>query len=289
MKKQLGIITLLIVINFYTFITIHSVLNDKSTIITILDVAQGDSILIKESNRFGLIDTGRGNLTLNQLNNYLPPLKREIDFIILTHPDLDHIEGILPLLDIYRVKTIYITKSLKGNDLTKSIYEKIKLKKIPVYYLNEDNDFKFNNLEFNIFHPKINTSIFTDANELSIGIEIILNKCSIYTAGDLGKNDEFDSINMLKDKKTEILKLGHHGSNTSTSESFIKELKPFVGIVSSGVNNSYKHPHFEVISTLLKNNVKILNTQIDKSIEIVIEEDNLSLKYNNFSTKYMCF
>lgn len=245
-----------------------------------LDIGQGDAILVNSNNITGLIDTGPGTAISEKLARELPLLKSVLDFVILTHYDQDHIEGFLRIADEYKIEHLFLTYLTRENDLINQLKNKISQKNIPTFLLKDGNDFKLNNLKFHILWPNDNTlKEAKDSNDFSIAVEISKGNCNLFTAGDLPSSFETRTTSRLIDKNVEVLKLGHHGSRTSTSEEFINEIKPSIGIISAGENNKYGHPHKEVLELLAKYNILTFNTFKD-NIEVTFEKDSIQI-YSN--------
>ncbi len=215
----------------------NSVLNSEA--ISFINVGQGDCVLIEKGMTHILIDTG-GNLYKDIANDVLMPYfkKRKIyniDAIFITHNDYDHNGALSELVSNFNVKRVYQNTLLE-----------------PVVI----NGIMFNNLN------RIN---YNDDNKNSFVFNInILGKKFLLT-GDIDKKVEEDLIYSSVDLECDVLKVGHHGSNTSTSLEFLKRTSPVEAVISSG-QNSYGHPHSEVINLLNENNIKIRRTDKEGTI-----------------------
>jgi len=255
-----------------------------------MSIGQGDSILVHSKGLVGLIDTGPGSKVSETISQYLPILITKLDFVLLTHFDQDHIEGFIRLADSYQIDKLFITKSFKDNYLITKIKNIIQHKKIKTYNLNSNNDFKFGEFEVNVIWPNKNTyQEKLDSNDLSIALEIKEDKCNVYTAGDLSSKYETESSKYILDNNFEVLKAGHHGSRTSSSEEFLSLINPDIAVISAGENNKYGHPHKEVLDVFNRNNIHIFQT---KENDIIAYFDNLNqivLKQNKKSIKLECF
>lgn len=249
--------------------------------ITFLDVGQGDSILVKSPNNlYGLIDSGRGSSSLNAIQDHYTNLPKRIDFVILTHPDADHIEGFLELSRYFEVSTLFINKTSKENSLIESLYSRVKDLKIKNFGLDMEDDFIIDGIEFNVIYPKnkYDTIFAEDSNDTSIGVEIIFNGVNIYSAGDLSSKEEIESVQFLKNRDIHILKAGHHGSNTSSSREFLELITPDYVIFSAGLNNSYGHPSEEIVRNFEEVNSRIFRTDKDGDITFTIWENNIRIE-----------
>jgi len=237
-----------------------------------LNVGQGDSILIKTSNnKFGLIDTGPNKNVLYQLGQILPTFFRDIEFVVLTHPDKDHVEGIIHILDRYHVKKIFINKFQEKTDLFKYLTNKLLQRNIDTYYLTTNNDFKFGEFYFDVLWPQNYFNPNLSTNNSSISFKILVNNYMIYSFGDLESEFEIQVLSNINSQvnqlsKHSILKISHHGSKYSSSQELINYINPVFTIISVGKDNPYGHPSEEVINLLNKNDISIYRTDIHNNI-----------------------
>lgn len=240
-KNKKFIITLIIMLLFHH--NINNIINE--TFISFLDVNQGDSILIKSNNKLFLIDTGGGNKDYsNQLKTYINSLGfNKIDYLILTHGDSDHLGSANNLIEIININNIILNKG-DFNHLEQEIINKCI--KNNINYQNNINKINLNNINMHF----INDKIYDNENDNSIVIYITCYNKKILLMGDASTLTEQDIINKYNLNNVDILKVGHHGSNTSTSKSLVNKVNPKISIISVGLNNRYKHPNKEVLDTL---------------------------------------
>lgn len=248
--------------------------------ITFLDVGQGDSILIKTpNNNYGLIDTGKGSKVMEELSDTLPFFTKTFNFIILTHPDADHVEGFLSLLDRYEFKNIFIEKVPKDTSLYSEIVNRSRFSNSNIYSITDINDFEIDGITFDILWPQsLDLNQFKeDVNESSIAVTIKYKEFSMYSAGDLGEENELKSIANLDDKEMDILKIGHHGSKTSTSLEFLKAINVKIGVIPVGKNNPYNHPNIETIKELESSKANIYRTDLDGRIKVKTDGEEIQV------------
>lgn len=248
--------------------------NISEPFVAILDIGQGDSILLKTSTgKFGLIDTGKSMGVISQLEKFIPQYNKVLEFLLLTHPDSDHIGMFAEISKRYQINNLFINKTNKSNNIITQIKDIIIAKNIPNYSLFDNNDFKFENFTIDVLWPS--SSIMAsdlESNDYSISTLISVGSFDILTMGDLGSYIEDDLIDYLPNTDIEVLKLSHHGSKHSSSTFFLKNIAPKIALVSSGNNNSYGHPHKEVVQRLNDLGIPYLNTA-DKG-NIVIKMEN---------------
>ena len=247
-----------------------SYLNPYTTL-TMIDVGQGDSILIKLKHNRGniLIDTG-GQLNYDGQKPYdlasnitIPYLKSEgipkLDYLIITHGDFDHAGMAENLINNFKVKNI-ITNTY-SNELIENIKNLAKRKTIKFSQINTKaltiSQNKFTFLEGNQAE---------DINDSSLIIYTNLEGENILLMGDASQNVESHLLRTYNLPKMNILKVGHHGSRTSTSSKFVNQIKPQISLISAGQNNIYSHPHKETLKALKDS--KVFVTKDDGSVKI---------------------
>jgi len=238
-----------------------------------LDIGQGDSILIKSpDNKMILIDGGPDNTILYELGEVLPYWVTKIDIVILTHPDLDHLGGLIDIGMRYKVDT-YIFHS----EIYHSAYFQYFKQLIVSYGMQALDTYKGDLItlgkyvEFEILWPidayfKNNDNV----NDGSIAGILSYGNFSMYLGGDLSIKYELLSVKK-NNFDVDVLKLGHHGSKFSTSDKFIKQIDPEVAIAIVGENNRFGHPNDEVITILDDNLVELYRT--DQQGRIVVNSN----------------
>ncbi|WP_233641411.1 DNA internalization-related competence protein ComEC/Rec2 [Staphylococcus haemolyticus] len=285
--KKLKILFLLIIV--FIVLCVFNVRPNVSTI-TFFDVGQGDSLIFQTRKQETImVDTGGKEVKIGNIDNHniakyhiIPTLKKKritkIDHLIITHPHADHIGELPYIAQHIRIKKLYI------NLYSYSEIELIKIKrlcKINNIELVDATTIQFiqlNNSKISFLHGDIPNS--NDKNEHSIILLIQYQRYKMLLMGDATKNNESKLMKLYQLPKIDILKVGHHGSKTSSSESFINLTKPTISIISSGKNNKYHLPNQETLQTLRSTNSSILNTQ-DVG-EITIDLDHaLDIKFKN--------
>ena len=292
-KLQLSKPSLILVIIYYILI-IFSIYNRKYLVLFILtiiihknytyfdnnlnvlylDVNQGDSTLITYKNNTILIDTGGSyfydNMSLSRTIPYLKSIGRnKINYLILTHGDYDHMGESINLIENFKVEKV-IFNCGEFNDLEKELIKVLEKKKIKYYScikeLNTDNS----KLYF------LQTKEYDNENDNSNVIYIELDGYKFMLMGDSGIEKEKDILDKYNICDIDVLKVGHHGSKTSSDKKFIDEIKPKYSIISVGKNNRYGHPNKEVLDTLIDS--KIYRTDQDGSIMFKIRKDKLQIE-----------
>ena len=272
--------TILIILFIIIFIFNKSfVLSPK---VIFLDVKQGDSTLIRILNKNILIDTG-GIVSFDAKNNYnlsekilIPYFKSEgvkkIDFMIITHGDYDHMGEAINLVNNFKVEKV-IFNCEPFNDLEKDLIEVLDKKKIKYYSCIKELNINNNKLYF------LQTKEYDNENDNSNVIYTELNGYKFMFMGDAGVDKENDILDKYNLSNIDVLKVGHHGSKTSSGKEFIKDIKTKYSIISVGKNNRYGHPNKEVLNNL--ENSKIYRTDWDGSIMFKIKKNKLQIETCN--------
>ena len=280
-KKKKHIIFLIIIT---IFIKIKPYLN-SDILVYYIDVGQGDSILLSSPNRKEniLIDTGgkisyekekwKERKNKNISDNIITFLRKlginKLDYLIVTHGDYDHMGEAINLVNNFKVEKV-IFNCGEFNDLEKKLIKVLNKKKIEYYSCIKELSINNNKVYF------LNTKEYENENDNSSVIYTKLNGYKFIFMGDAGVEKEKDILDKYNLSNIDVLKVGHHGSKTSTSKKFIDEIKPKYSIISVGKNNRYGHPNKEVLDTL--NDSKIYRTDQDGSIMFKIKKDKLQIE-----------
>lgn len=230
--------------------------------IVFLDVGQGDTTLIRTpQGRNIIIDTGPKNNLGEKLAPYIPMYDRTIDLLILTHPDLDHIGGTLSILKNYKVKKVVHSGLLAGASMYKAVAARVDGLDIPatevlvgqVIQLDKD-------VYLEIYNPTPTTESF-EPNDYSIVTRLIYRNSSVLLTGDASTLVEHDITDIYNTNiVSNILKIGHHGSKTSTGDFFLEIVQPEIAIISAGCNNRFGHPHPDVLARLFIHKIEVFDT-----------------------------
>lgn len=276
-NKYKYIVSLMFIFVIHYNITIFN----KGLEITYIDVGQGDSIFIKFPNDKSniLIDTG-GKVTYGNLKNnysvgkniidYLKSMGiRKLDYLIITHGDFDHMGDSLYLIDKFKVENV-IFNCGEFNVLEKELIKVLDEKKIKYYSCIKELNIDNNKLYF------LQTKKYDNENDNSNVIYTELNGYKFMFMGDAGVEKEKDILDKYNLANIDVLKVGHHGSKTSSSKEYIDEIKPKYAIISVGKNNRYGHPNKEVLNNL--DNSKIYRTDQDGSIMFKIKNNKLKIE-----------
>mgnify|MGYP001559267079 CR=1 FL=1 len=247
--------------------------------IDVLDIGQGDAILIQTPTRARvLIDGGRDTTVSKKIAEELPFWERTIDVMILTHPDLDHVGGLPDVLRRYRVGAILLTEVEKDLPAYQEFLARAREEDIPLQYVYAGDSLRLGpDLVLAIFAPEKGTIDSEDLNNFSIVAKLMHNKRSFLFTGDAEDKGERRMIAGGADLSADVLKLGHHGSRYSSSAVFFKSVGARAGLISAGAHNSYGHPHPDVLKRMADASMTAYRTDTQGTIEIISDGEFLTI------------
>ena len=238
--------------------------------VVMFEVGEADCHLIKYpyNKNTILIDTGKNEYKIK--NEVIPYLKsigiKKIDYLIITHGDLDHIGGSITLINNFQVKNVILNKGT-FTDIEKELIKNLNKKKIP-YQININ---KINLSNHTIY--LLNNTKYNNENDNSIITYFTYQKYKFLYMGDASITTEDNLLENYNLNNISILKVGHHGSNTSSSKDFISQINPSISLISVGENNIYHHPNKEVINNLSKS--RIYRTDINNMVKLTINSKGI--------------
>lgn len=260
--------------------TFSKQIQSPNLLISFLDVGQGDAIFIQTPNGKNiLIDGGPEDRVIDELKKVFQGDIRHIDILVITNPDMDHINGFSYILDEYSVSSVLEPGTRSTTPTYKNLIKKIKNKNIPL--LSGYKDMKIvldqeKDIYLDVLFPDQKVRGW-GSNDGSLVLRLVYGNTSIMLMGDATElTEKIIAVTTDKDKlESNILKLGHHGSKTSSSEMWIDAVSPQSVIVSAGQNNRYGHPSEEVIDRLNARDIEILKTYEEGTI--TFESDGESI------------
>lgn len=258
--------------------------------VTFLDVGQGDSILIQLPHKQGtlLIDTG-GTIPYRQekwerrkkpfevgrdvvLHELMALRINQLDAMVLTHRDFDHIGGMKGIAGKIVINKLLISPYHDPDKTDRALFRKMINEGTRLSLVHASMVIKIGDASFHVLSPNERSR---ESNDNSIVLHVELGGKSWMFTGDLSQNGEKSVMKRYPYIRADVLKLGHHGSRTSTSELWLDQLRPAIGIISCGKNNRYGHPHQEVVQALQKRNIRSLRTDQVGAISFSFDQDHI--------------
>lgn len=245
-------------------------LPDKNLHLVFCDVGQGDAVLISHRSHQILIDGGPNNQVLSCLGNNLPFWDRTIEMVVATHPDADHITGLIDVIKRYSVEQFVLNSAGKDSAVFHEFQRVIGAEGAGVYFPQEGDQVKLGALKMIVLWPLSQekvlgaTTVEKEANETSIVILLSFGEFDVLLPGDISSQIEVQ----LDLGDIEVLKVAHHGSKFSTSEEFLEKVKPELAVVSVG-KNRFGHPTREVLERLETLGIALLRTDQEGEVEVV--------------------
>ncbi len=244
-----------------------------------LNVGQGDATLIvSPSGQQLLIDGGRDSSVLRELGSTLGFWDRNLDYVLATHPDADHIGGLIDVLRRYEVKN-FIRNDNESDTPAYALMESLLGKEgASIHYAKRGQQYDLGSgVILEILFPEISMKD-SESNTSSIVAKLTYGSSTFMLTGDSPKSiEEYLVLAEGENLESDVLKVGHHGSRTSTSELFLDEVRPTYAVISSGKDNQYGHPHVEVTDVLFNKRVETFNTAENGRVMFVTDGSNLEV------------
>ncbi len=260
---------------------------DEVLKVEFIDVGQGDSsLIITPDGKSMLIDSGE-YYAYDAVKSALNAHKiTKIDALVATHPHSDHIGCMANIIEDYEISTIYMPNAASTSKSFETLLNIIEKKKLNVIEAKAGTEIELGDqVEAQILSP-IDES-YDDTNNYSAVVHLTFGDISYIFMGDAETIVEEELIDSGQNIKADVIKLGHHGSSTSSSEDFLKKVNPIIGVISCGTDNSYGHPHEETLETLNKLNIKYFRTDEKGNILVATDGNELAVidsLNNNLST-----
>ena len=241
---------------------ISTIPQDNNLRVYCLDVGQGDSILITNNNKTMLIDASTNEMG-SRVVKYLNDLGiKKIDYLVGTHPHEDHIGGLANVIKNFDIGTIYMPNVVATTKTFEEVIDAISAKKLKVTSPKTGDKFTVGNAECEVMSIRNDKD---DYNNCSIVIKMDFNNVSYLFTGDAEESVE----SSRKWPHIDVLKVGHHGSNTSSSKKFLEQIKPEVALISVGQGNTYGHPTQATLKRLSNIGAKIYRTDENGTILLI--------------------
>ncbi len=281
-KSVFLILGILIVFNVYVWTVVYELTRPQFLEVNFFDIGQGDAIFIETPGGHQiLIDGGPTSAVLEKLGKEMPFWDRTIDLVVLTHPEHDHFAGLIEVLKRYDVDCVLWTGIVRDTGEYKEWKRLLKEEDTEVKIATLGQKVVTPEAYFDILYPfeDLEGKEVKNTNNSSIALRLVFGENSFIFTGDLYKSIERQITDRGLYISSDVLKVGHHGSKTSTREEFLEKVNPKIAVISAGRDNRYNHPHPEVLEVLDKYGITVLRTDRDGDIKIISNGSEINTSY----------
>lgn len=244
--------------------------------VSFIDVGQADCVIIQYGNSTMIIDAG-GNATATSLVSTIKKINiNKFDVVVGTHPHEDHIGGLDGVINNFDIGAIYMPKVSNSTKTFEDVLLAIKNKGLTVTAPIPGTNFNLgNDVQCTILAP--NSNNYEDLNSYSVVIKMTYGNTSFVFTGDAENDSEKEILTKGYNLKADVLKIGHHGSTSSTSSEFLKAVSPKYAVIFVGKDNTYGHPHQETINKLNTAGTKVYRTDLNGTITFTVSGSDISV------------
>lgn len=236
------------------------------TTLHMFNVGQGDALLLVTPEQHHiLIDGGAGNSVLTELSNVLPESFREIDLMILSHPHKDHMEGLIPVLQRFDVQAVLMSAPNYNSEVYDAFLEAVNEEGCPVYFADDSTDFRLGETHLDVLYP-FEANSGKSMENINNASPVIKVDDWLLLTGDA--EEEVEEKILTLDLKARVLKAGHHGSRTSSTNAFLDKVKPEIVLISAGMDNDFGHPHKETLEKLNDRDITVYRTDQEGRVSL---------------------
>ncbi|MFA6304291.1 MAG: ComEC/Rec2 family competence protein [Patescibacteria group bacterium] len=269
--------------------------SDNDLKVYFFNIGQGDGILIRTPDRQNIvIDGGPDNSFITKLGATLPFYDRTIDLMILTHPHADHVTGLITVLERYQVKQVLSAGVIYQSAPYYGWLKLIQEKNIPIVFAQAGQEFIFGEVDLKVIYPWQNfankeivekgdeaatSGSIDNLNNTSVVLKMVYRQNCVIFTGDLEIPGEELILKSKQNITADILKVGHHGSDTATSEKFLAQVNPKYAVIQVGQDNKFGLPDLRVIKRLAKKQIKIYRTDQNNDVLFRLTGQSITVDY----------
>lgn len=251
--------------------------------IWVLDVGQGESVLVREpSGKKLLFDGGPNDTVLAQIGEILPPWDRHIDVVVLSHPHADHIRGLISVLDRYTIGELWTSGTTAATKDFAAWTEKIQEKKIKTRVVQAGLEEPWGQAELEVHHPLITMAGKqpSETHDGTVVVRVEYQAQALLLTGDLEEEHELAMLQSCQQPKctlaSQIMQIPHHGSAYGLAPEFLAAVHPQIALIPVGKDNKFKHPRPEILEKLKKAQVIILRTDTQRQLHLFFQNSAIS-------------
>ncbi len=247
--------------------------------ITFLDVGQADCVLLRSENHTILIDTGyKKNAVTDKIIDHLTGLGiTSIDYLVLTHPHADHIGGAPDIINTFTIENCLMPDAVATTKIFEDTLDALESRDVNVIEAVAGNRITLSDMVLEILAPRAKD--YSEVNDYSAVIRVLFGETALMMTGDAELLSEGEMLQSFGSEglKADLLKVGHHGSTTSSGSAFLSAVDPDFAVISAGEGNSYGHPHDEIVERLTDAGIEIYRTDLHGTIVFVSNGTEISL------------
>lgn len=264
-----GLVSLLILLIVLILSAYQSHTHSDQLRVWMFDVGQGDAILIETpTGEQVLIDGGPDDAVLSKLGSVLWPWDHTLEAMILSHPDADHVSGLVGVLERYDVAQVIESGVRRHTHIDEAFVEAVSRERALHTFAKKGDQFVFGEVVLEVLHPDVATGL--ESNNASLVLRLTYKDTTILFTGDIeAKVEERISLSDI-----DVLKVAHHGSKTSSTEAFLRITRPEVALISVGVDNPFGHPSPSVLRHLKEQHVEIWRTDQEGTVRLTSDGDS---------------
>ena len=279
-RNRLLFVVFLLLVNLFAWQEIFALNQNRFLKVDFFDVGQGEAIFIETPQRRQiLIDGGPDSKVTRKLAEVMPFWDRTIDLVVLTHPEKDHMAGLIEVFKRYKVQRVLWTGVVRDTAEYAAWDGALQKEGAEIFTAKSGQKIKDGEISFDILFPfeDLAGKKFNDSNDTSIVARLSFGADSFLFTGDITSKIEKALIAKNTLIGADVLKVGHHGSKTSTSFEFLEKVNPEAAVISAGRNNSYGHPHGTVLDNLAKYGIEIFRTDLTEDIKIISDGKKINI------------
>lgn len=244
-----------------------------------IDVGQGDGVLVQAGGESYLIDAGRSEEGPNVVDFLRGRGVRALDGIVVSNPDADHIGGFLDVFDAFRIETVYLSGDPKGTLTYNTFLRAARAEGSEVEVVRAGRLLDWGGVRADIIAPPtdVEGGLFPETNDNSVGILLSHGTARVLLAGDAEAKGEEYMANGPYTGPLTVLKITHHGSNTSTTPLFLSRFRPKVAVIQVGADNTYGHPTPETLARLRRAGTKVFRNDEDGDVIVTIKDQEVEV------------